>query len=74
MCRPALTERLLVLTGQSLSRTQQKMPQNKATLVEAAEEAIEAEVGSWTQGMLKKRTKVDAAEEEEEDEGAKKSK
>jgi hypothetical protein len=50
------------------------MPQNKATLVVAAEEALEAEVGSWTQGMLKKKSKVDAAEEEEEDEGAKKSK
>ena len=72
----ALTRlKTLRIWWQSLSRTQQKMPQNKETLIVASEEAIEAEVGAWTQGMLRKKTKVDAAEEEEEEHvGAGKSK
>lgn len=65
-CNGALTRlKTLRIWWQSLSRTQQKMPQNKETLIKASEEAIEAEVGSWTQGMLRKKTKVDAAEEED---------
>ena len=44
------------------------MPQNKDVLIVASEEAIEAEVSAWTQGMLRKKTKVDAVEEGDEEE------
>ena len=51
---------------QSLSRTQQSMPHNKAQLIESAEDAIESELTAWTQGMLRKKRKVDAVEEEDD--------
>jgi hypothetical protein len=50
------------------------MPQNKETLIVASEEAIEGVVGAWTQGMLRKKSKVDAAEEDTEEDGADASK
>ena len=53
---------------QSLSRTQQSLPLNKAQLVEIAEDAIESDLSAWTQGMLRKKQKVDGAEEETEGE------
>jgi hypothetical protein len=55
-------------------RTQKNMPQNKETLIVASEEAIEGVVGAWTQGMLRKKSKVDAAEEDTEEDGADASK
>jgi hypothetical protein len=50
---------------QSLSRTQQSLPTNKAQLVESSEEAIMSELTAWTQGILSKKRKVDAVDEEE---------
>jgi hypothetical protein len=64
------TLKSLRIWWQSLSRTQQKMPQNKETLIVASEEAIEGVVGAWTQGMLRKKSKVDAAEEDTEEDAA----
>jgi hypothetical protein len=64
----ALTQlKNLRIWWQSLSRTQQSLPHNKVQLIESSEDAIESEISAWTQGMLRKKRKVDAAEEEEED-------
>jgi hypothetical protein len=66
----ALTQlKNLRIWWQSLSRTQQSMPHNKAQLIEGSEDAIESELSAWTQGILRKKRKVDAAEEGEEEEG-----
>ena len=46
----------------------QSLPLNKAQLVEIAEDAIESDLSAWTQGMLRKKQKVDGAEEETEGE------
>ena len=63
----ALTQlKNLRLWWQSLSRTQQSLPHNKAQLVESSEDAILSELGAWTQGILRKKKKVDAAKEDEE--------
>ena len=63
----ALTQlKNLRLWWQSLSRTQQSLPQNKAQLIESSEDAIESELMAWTQGMLRKKRKVDAAEDEDD--------
>ena len=67
----ALTQlKNLRLWWQSLSRTQQSLPHNKAQLVESSEDAILSELGAWTQGILRKKKKVDAAKEDEEGNGA----
>ena len=66
----ALTQlKNLRIWWQSLSRTQQSMPHNKAQLIEGSEDAIESELSAWTQGILRKKRKVDGAEEGEEEEG-----
>ena len=64
----ALTQlKNLKLWWQSLSRTQQSLPQNKAQLVQSSEDAIESDTGAWTGGLLRKKRKVDAADEDAED-------
>ena len=63
----ALTQlKNLKLWWHSLSRTQQSLPLNKEQLVLSAEDAIESDVSAWTQGMLRKKRKVDAADEDDE--------
>jgi hypothetical protein len=64
----ALTQlKNLRIWWQSLSRTQQSLPHNKAQLIESSEDAIESELNAWTQGILRKKRKVAAADEEDED-------
>ena len=57
----------MALWWQSLSRTQQSLPQNKAQLVQSYEDAIESDTGAWTGGLLRKKRKVGAADEDAED-------
>ena len=57
----------MALWWQSLSRTQQSLPQNKAQLVQSSQDAIESDTGAWTGGLLRKKRKVDAADEDAED-------
>jgi hypothetical protein len=59
----------LKLWWQSLSRTEQSLPHYKAQLVQLAEDAIESDVSAWTQGMLRKKRKVEDASEEDEEGG-----
>ena len=44
---------------QSLSMVQKTVPSNKEHLVETTEDAIEAEVGVWTAGIMRRSRRLD---------------
>lgn len=55
----------LLIWWQSLSMVQKRVKANAEYLVEATEDAIEAETGAWTQGMLRRQKKASRAGHEE---------